>query len=184
MNGPFSIAALIAIACALVFFVRWALARQRLTEEARAEYQARGETKTATIAGVDEWDFVKLYVSAHEPRSALYIAAALIAAVLVTPPAAIGLVHLWPVIVSMLDGGPWYDVGYWPWMFYIFFGMCGVWAFTAAVVARVHHARAPEPFQAALARARGEPLDDVVIPRKRPEWAKRARPDASGAEQG
>ena len=37
---------------------------------------------------------------------------------------------------------------------------------------------------AALARARGEPLDDVVIPRKRPEWAKRARPDASGAEQG
>ena len=59
------------------------------------------------------------------------------------------------MLVSMLDGGPWYDVGYWPWMFYIFFGMCGVWAFTAAVVARIHHARAPEPFQAALARAVG-----------------------------
>ena len=84
---------------------------------------------------------------------------------------------LWPVIVMGLDGGPWYDAGYYPWMFYMFFGFCLVWALCGAVMARIHHARAPESFNAALARARGEPFDDIVIPRKRPKWAVKAVPD-------
>ncbi|MFT6461098.1 MAG: hypothetical protein ACJA0Y_000594, partial [Maricaulis maris] len=50
-----------------------------------------------------------------------------------------------------------------------------------AVVARIHHARTPENFNPALARARGEPLDEVAIPRKRPKWAVDA---LSGAKSG
>lgn len=131
--------------------------------------------------GVDAATFERIYVSAHEPRGALYIAAALVLAVVITPFAGVGLIALWPYIVMMLDGGPWYDVGYYPWMFYMFFGLCGCWAFAGAVVARIHHARTPENFNPALARARGEPLDEVAIPRKRPKWAVDA---LSGAKSG
>ncbi len=160
---------------------RWLAARIALTGEARTEYGERLLTKPGTIKGVEEAVFVKLYVAAHEPRWALYIPIALLAATLSTPVLAIALTAFWPVFTSMLDGGPWYDVGYYPWMFYMFFGFCGLWALCAAVVARIHHARAPEAFQPALARARGEPLDDVVIVRPRPKWAVKARPNPTPA---
>jgi hypothetical protein len=176
MYGPFAPAAIIALIASFVFLVRWALARRQLSADAGLEFEERSIDKQATIKGVSKPAFVKLYVSAHEPRWALYAAAALVSAILMTPVAAIGLVQLWPLIVMTLDGGPWYDVGYYPWMFYMFFGMCAVWAICAAVCARILHARAPEPYQAALARARGEPLENVKIPHKRPEWAKKARP--------
>ncbi|WP_297735774.1 hypothetical protein [uncultured Maricaulis sp.] len=174
MSNPFLYAAAAALIAAAAFFLSWLAARRSLMEDARSEYAERCESKPATIKGVDERTFERLYVSAHEPRGALYIALALVVAVVITPPAGIGLIALWPYIVMLLDGGPWYDVGYYPWMFYMFFGLCGCWAFAGAVVARIHHARTPENFHPALARARGEPLDDVVIPRKRPKWAVKA----------
>lgn len=174
MSNPFLYAAAAALIAAAAFFLRWLAARRSLMEDARSEYAERCQSKPATVKGVDEQTFERLYVSAHEPRGALYIALALIVAVAITPAAGIGLIALWPYIVMLLDGGPWYDVGYYPWMFYMFFGLCGCWAFAGAVVARIHHARTPENFHPALARARGEPLDDVVIPRKRPKWAVKA----------
>lgn len=177
MIGPFGYAALFALTAASAFFLRWLAARRRLTVEAREEYEERVATKAGTVKGVDERAFVRLYVAASEPRWALYAAGALLLAVLITPPAGIGLMLVWPLITqNLLDGGPWYDVGYYPWMFYMFFGMVAVWAVCAASVARIHHARAPEPFNAALARARGEPLDNIEIKRPRPNWAKKARP--------
>lgn len=177
MIGPFGYAGLIALVLAAAFVLRWLAARRRLMEDARMEYEERSETKKSTIKGVDEASFVRIFVAAAEPRGALYAAAALVAAVIVSPPAGILLMTIWPFITqNLLDGGPWYDVGYYPWMFYMFFGMVAVWAVCAAGVARIHHARKPEPFNAALARARGEPLDDVEIVRPRPKWAKKARP--------
>ncbi|WP_339746401.1 hypothetical protein [uncultured Maricaulis sp.] len=171
------IVALIIFTISASLFSRWLAARINLTADARTEYGERLLTKPGTIKGVEEAVFVKLYVAAHEPRWALYIPIALLSAALSTPLLAIALTAFWPVFVSTLDGGPWYDVGYYPWMFYMFFGFCGLWALCAAIVARIHHARAPEAFQPALARARGEPLDDVVIVRPRPKWAVKARPD-------
>ncbi len=172
-----SIIALLIFTVAAALLSRWVAARINLTADARTEYGERLLTKPGTIKGVEEAVFVKLYVAAHEPRWALYIPLALLSAALATPLVAIALTAFWPVFTSMLDGGPWYDVGYYPWMFYMFFGFCGLWALCAAIVARIHHARAPEAFQPALARARGEPLDDVVIVRPRPKWAVKARPD-------
>ena len=177
LTHPFTLAALIALVAAAAFLVRWVAARRRLMEDARIEYAERCESKPATVKGVDAAAFERLYVQAYEPRWALYAAGALVLAMAVTPAAALGLVALWPVIVMGLDGGPWYDAGYYPWMFYMFFGFCLVWALCGAVMARIHHARAPESFNAALARARGEPFDDIVIPRKRPKWAVKAVPD-------
>lgn len=181
MFSPYSYPALIAILLAAVLLVRWIATRRKLMEDARLEYEERLELKPRTVKGVDARTFEKLYLGAFEPRWTLYTAATLIGAIAITAPAAIGLMLLWPIIVLGLDGGPWYDVGYYPWMFYMFFGMCFSWAFVAYIAARLHHQRRPEPFQPALARARGEPLDDVVIPRKRPAWAKRARPAATSA---
>ncbi len=176
MYGPYLYAGLTALTVAAALFMRWLAARNQLTEEARAEWVDRCEVKPGTIKGVDQKTFERIYISAHEPRWALYAAATLIGTILISVPASVGLMLLWPIIVLGLDGGPWYDVGYYPWMFYMFFGMCGSWAFVAYVAARIHHQRRPESYNAALARARGEPLDDVVIPRKRPAWAKKARP--------
>ena len=167
MNLTLYIIALLIFTVSASLLSRWVAARINLAADARAEYAERVLSKPGTIKGVEEAVFVKLYVGAHEPRWALYMPIALLTA----------LVAFWPVFTSMLDGGPWYDVGYYPWMFYMFFGFCGLWALCAAIVARIHHARAPEAFQPALARARGEPLDDVVIKRGRPKWAVRARPN-------
>lgn len=176
-NNPLVLAGIAGLIAAAAFFLRWIASHRRLMEDARAEYRERCESKPATVKGVDAATFERLYVAAYEPRWALYIAFTLILAIAVTPLAGFGLMALWPILVLGLEAGPWYDVGYYPWMFYMFFGMCGVWAFCGFVVARIHHARSPEPFVPALARARGEPLDDVVIPRKRPKWAVRAVPD-------
>jgi hypothetical protein len=184
MFGPLGYIAIVAFLVAAGLLVRWAAARRRLMEDAHIEYAERVETKAGTIKGVDETVFERIYVSAHEPRWALYAAASLIAAIAVTPPAFVGLVHLWPILIMPLEQGRWYDPGFYPWMFYMFFGICAIWAGCAGVAARLHHQRAPEPFNAALARARGEPLEDIVIPRKRPAWAKKVRPDPpkSGAK--
>jgi hypothetical protein len=177
MNLTLFIVGLLIFTVCASLLSRWVAARINLTTDARTEYGERLLTKPGTIKGVDEAVFVKLYVAAHEPRWALYMPIALLTAALSTPLVAIALTAFWPVFTSMLDGGPWYDVGYYPWMFYMFFGFCGLWALCAAIVARIHHARSPEAFQPALARARGEPLDDVVIKRARPKWAMKARPD-------
>ncbi len=177
MDHPLFLAAVIGLVAAAAFFVRWIASRRRLMEDARIEYADRCETKPKTVKGVDAATFERLYVAAYEPRWALYVAGTLVLAIAVTPPAAMGLVALWPILVLGLEAGPWYDVGYYPWMFYMFFGFCAVWALCGFVMARLHHARRPESFNPALARARGEPLDDVVIPRKRPKWAVKARPD-------
>ena len=177
LTHPFALAGLVALVAAAAFLVRWIAARRRLMEDARIEYAERCESKPATVKGVDAATFERIYVQACEPRWALCAAGALILAIAITPLAALGLVALWPVIVLGLENGPWYDEGYYPWMFYMFFGFCLIWALCGAVMARIHHARSPEAFVPALARARGEPFDDIVIPRKRPKWAVKALPD-------
>jgi len=184
MQHPFVTAAIVGLIAAAAFFIRWFAARRLLMEDARIEYRERCESKPGTVRGVDSDTFERIYVSAHEPRWALYAAGTLLLAIAITPAAGIGLMAFWPIVVMGLDGGPWYDVGYYPWMFYMFFGMCGFWAACAFVMARIHHARSPETFIPALARARGEPLDDVVIPRKRPKWAVQARPDPASDTAG
>lgn len=183
LSHPFAIAGITGLVAAAAFLIRWVAARRRLMEDARIEYAERCESKPATVRGVDAAAFERLYVAAYEPRWALYAAGTLVLAIAITPLAALGLVALWPVIVMGLDGGPWYDEGYYPWMFYMFFGFCLIWAACGALMARIHHARSPEAFVPALARARGEPFDDIVIPRKRPKWAVRAVPDPKNPGQ-
>lgn len=173
MYGPFGYAAIVALVVSAALLLRWLASRRFLIGEARIEYEERRLTKPRTVKNVSEDAFERLFVAAHERRWALYTAAALIAAVIVSPPAFILLTALWPILVMALEEGPWYDAGHYPWMFYMFFGLCGVWAGCGFLAARLFHARAPEPFNAALARARGEPLEDTPLPQKRPDWAKR-----------
>lgn len=176
MFTNFYLAGLGALVAALLLMLRWYLARRQLLVEAAEEYEARRERKPGTVTHMDSPDFIKMYVGAHEPRWALYGAAAVLANIMLSPVMVVLLMSLWPVLVLGLENGPWYDVGYYPWMFFMFFGMSALWALVGAAFARLHHQRAPENYHAGLARARGEPLDQVEIPRQRPKWAKRARP--------
>jgi len=169
----------IVVICAVlsaILLLRWYFGRRPLPDEAVAEFAERSVERAKSVAGVDEATFVKLFVAGHEPRWALYMALAFGLIVLLTPGFAVVWATIWVSVIQQLDTGPWYEIGYYPWMFFMFFGFCGFWALCGAVVARLFHARSPEPYLAALARARGEPLEDRVIKPSRPKWARKARP--------
>ena len=159
-----------------VLLLRWLIGRWPLSAEASSEYAERCAGRAKTVAGVDEATFVKLFVAGHEPRWALYVALAFVVIVALTPGFALVWTSIWISFIQQIDTGPWYEVGYYPWMFFMFFGFCGFWALCVAVVARIYHARSPEPYLAALARARGEPLESLIIKPTRPKWARKARP--------
>ncbi|WP_300530919.1 hypothetical protein [Maricaulis sp.] len=177
MYDPLYYAAAILTAVAALLLARWYFGRRQIATEAREDWEVRQERSPGTIKGVDQETFEGIFIAAHEPRWSLYAAGTLFGVIIISPIAGVFLMWVWPLFTSMLDGGPWYDVGYYPWMFYMFFGMVALWAGVGFVASRLFYARRPEEFRAALARARGEPLDDVVIPRARPAWARRVRPD-------
>lgn len=175
MGNPFVVAAVMAAIAAAGLLLRWLFAVGPLRKEARREYAERQGDRAHTIKDVSEAEFVRIYMGGYAPRWAVYAAGALLGAIVITAPAVVGLVGLWNWLLAVTGAGDIFAPGYYPWMFYMFFGLVGAWAFCGFVAARLHHARAPEPFQAALMRARGESLDDVEIKRPRPKWAKRVR---------
>jgi len=182
MTNPFLIAALLALGVSGLLLVRWALAVASLRADARQEYRGRQADRAQTIAGVSEADFIRIYTDGHSPRWTIYAAMSLIGAILVTPPAVFGLIAFWRWITAFTDAGEWFAIGYYPWMFYMFFGLVAAWAFCGFIAARLHHQRAPESFQIALMRARGEDVDDIAIKRPRPKWARRASVIAASKE--
>ncbi|WP_421784592.1 hypothetical protein [Hyphobacterium sp.] len=182
MINPFVIAAVVAVLAVIALLLRWIIAVRSLSADARAEYVGRQADRAHTISGVDAATFVRIYVDAYAPRWTLYASLALLGAIVITPPALLGLVAFWNWLTAVLAASDLFAPGYYPWMFYIFFGLVGAWALCGFLAARFHHQRAPEAFQAALMRARGEPLDDVVIKRQRPKWARRASVIAASKE--
>ncbi len=168
-------------ACVLVFIaaclVHWRLAVARLKTDAKAEYADRQAHKPRTVTGVDEATFAALYVRSFQPRWAPYAAIAAVAALLLTPVAMVAVPALYDMIWRAGGSPDWAGRGGYVFMFSLFFGMVAVWAAAAAVVARIAHQRAPEPWSYALAAARGEPIPEETGYRRRPKWARRARPD-------
>lgn len=173
-----ALVALFSAAC----FIWWAFKRQALRREAREEYAQRAKNKPATVDGVSEAAFITLYAKSFEPRWALYGAGAA-ASVLAVSPIALFTVPAAYEAVWRAGGAPdWGGSTGYVYMFVLFFGLVLIWALVAAFFARMHHVRTPEPFNHALARARGEPLPEDTGWRRRPKWARRVRPDAD--EQG
>lgn len=176
VDAAFLYAALAGLFGVIAFAARWALARRALAVDAREEYADRQARKPATIDGLDQATFVRIYVDSFTPRWSAYAALGLLAVVLISP-AALVVVPMLYEFIWRLNGAPdWAGRGGYVFMFSLFFGICLIWAATAGVFARLHHMRAPEPFQFALARARGEPIPEDGSWRRRPKWARRARP--------
>lgn len=159
--------AVFVVAC----LVRWFTAVHSLKADARAEYATRTTDKPKTIKGVNETEFVELYVKSFQPRWTLYAAGGALAALLISPPALIAVPALYDVLWRAGGAPEWGGRTGYVFMFSLFFGIVFVWAAIAAVFARLHHMRAPEPFHHALARARGEPIEDTGW-RPRPKWAR------------
>ncbi|WBQ10286.1 hypothetical protein L2D01_00605 [Hyphomonadaceae bacterium ML37] len=174
--GLLFIAAAIAVFI-LVCLVRWGLAVRALAADARAEYAGRLRDRPGSVAGLSEADFTSLYVTSFQPRWALYAAIAAGAALVVTPVALTisGSAYelVWRALGAPEWGGP---IGY-VYQFSLFFGAIAILAVIAGAVARAYWRRAPEPWTHALARARGEPIPEETGWRRRPKWARRARPD-------
>ncbi len=173
---PYAGIAAALIACGLVAL--YLFIRRGLDAEAREEYPRRVKEKPATVAGVDEAAFASLFVKSHAPRWMLYAAGALAAVLAVSPVAllAVPLAYDW---IWRMNGAPdWAGRGGYVYMFSLLFGIVAFWAAAAGVVVRLMHKRPREPFHHALARARGEPVPDETSWKRRPKWARRARPDA------
>ncbi|KAA5803802.1 hypothetical protein F1654_08360 [Alkalicaulis satelles] len=175
-------AGLIVFAAALVAFslaclVRWALAVRALRADAADEYAGRARDKPASVKGVSEDAFIRLYVQSFQPRWALYAALAT-GLTLVLAPLMIVIAGAVYHVLWTLGGAPEWGgrIGY-VFLFSQFFGMIALWALVAGVVARFYWLRAPEPWTHALARARGEPIPEESTWRRRPKWARRVRPD-------
>jgi hypothetical protein len=152
--------------------------RRRLAAEARAEWIERQSAKPATIEGVTEAEFIRLFVLSHAPRWMLYAAGGLAAALAATPVALFVIPFVYNQ-VWLLNGAPdWAGETGYVYQFTLMFGLIAVWAAAAGFFARLMHQRTPEPFNHALARARGEPIPEDTGWRPRPKWARRARPDA------
>lgn len=174
--GLLIIAAAIAV-FVLICLIRWGLAVRALSADARAEYAERRRDKPGSVAGLSEAQFTALYVRSFQPRWALYAAIAAGAALVVTPVALTiaGSAYelIWRAAGAPEWGGP---IGY-VYQFSLFFGAIAILAVIAGAVARAYWRRAPEPWTHALARARGEPIPEETGWRRRPKWARRARPD-------
>lgn len=169
---------LIIVSIAIGFLVRWYLSVRSLKEDAEAEYTLRTMDKPASINNVDQSQFVDIYVSSHQPRWALYAAAGLLAALITSPIAMMLVAWIYNVIWQMNGAPEWGGREGYVFMFSLFFGIVFCWAMVAGVFARLFHQRIPEPFVHQLARARGEPIPEETSWRRRPKWARMARPVA------
>ncbi|MEO1039119.1 MAG: hypothetical protein AAFX09_06195 [Pseudomonadota bacterium] len=171
-----TLAAILTVLAALIMIARWFLARRALQGEAAEEYTDRIARKPDTVRNVAEAEFITLYTDSHAPRWALYAAGGLMAALAASPVALLAVPALYDAIWRMNGAPDWAGRGGYVFMFSLFFGIVLIWALAAGVFARLHHKRTPEPFQFALARARGEPIPEEASWRRRPKWARRARP--------
>ncbi|WP_429912765.1 hypothetical protein [Glycocaulis sp.] len=149
-----------------------------LRADAAEEYADRTATKPATVRGVSEADFIRLYVRSFAPRWAFYLAAGCVIAIALSPVALILIPAAYDQLWLASGAQDWAGRGGYVFMFTVFFGVVAFGALPAFVLARLHHTRAPEPFTHALARARGEPIPEDTGWRRRPKWARRVRPDA------
>lgn len=172
-----------ALLIAFALFVRWYIARRSLHADARAEYADRAATKPATVKGLNDGQFVSLYVASHQPRWALYAAGALTMAVLLSPVILLLVTAVYELFWQASGAPDWAGRGGYVFMFSLFFGTIFLWALVGGAFARAFHKRSPEPFTHALARARGEPIPEEADYRPRPAWARRVRPDPSPEEE-
>lgn len=154
----------------------WVIKVRALKAEAREEYAARVQEKPATVAGVSEERFKSLYVKSFQPRWALYGSGGAAAVLAASPVALIAVPSAYEAVWRAGGAPDWGGSTGYVYMFVLFFGLVLIWALIAAVFARRHHVRTPEPFNHALARERGEPLPEDTGWRRRPKWARRVRP--------
>lgn len=182
----FYVSLLVTIGLVVLFIiaclVRWALAVRSLRDDAKAEYASRRTDKHATVRNVSEEAFVRVYVTSHQPRWALYAAAGATAALAVSPIALYAVPVLYDLIWQAGGAPEWGGRTGYVFMFALFFALCFIWAAVAAFFARLAHARSPEPFHHALARARGEPIPEDTGWRPRPKWARKVRPDPGSSD--
>lgn len=182
----FSLQLLLAVfAVFILACVGYGLLRLRaLRADAREEYADRAATKPATVRGVSEAEFVRLYVRSFAPRWAFYLALGCAIAVGLSPVALLVIPAVYDQIWLASGAADWAGRGGYVFMFTVFFGVVAFAALPAFVLARLHHTRAPEPFTHALAHARGEPIPEETGWRRRPKWARRVRPDVDADSDG
>ncbi len=161
----------------VINLVRWFFTVEGLKGDARDEYATRRTSKPGTIKDVSEADFITLYVASFQPRWMLYAAGAVVAVLLVSPPALLFLPMAYEQVWLMNGAPEWGNRTGYVYMFSLMFSLCFIWAVVAAAFARLFHQRAPEPFHHALARARGEPIPEDSTWRRRPKWARNIRPN-------
>lgn len=173
----FYVCAAIVLVFSLACLAGWAWAVRGLKRDAQVDYAERETDRPKTIDGVGAAEFVSIYVRSYQPRWALYAAGGATSVLVAAPVALLVISQVYTALWRMGGSVPWAGPTGYVFMFVLFFGTALAASVVAAGFARQFHRNAPEPFNHALARARGEPLPEETTWRRRPKWARRARPD-------
>ena len=133
-------------ALALIFILRALFAWLQVRRDARADYDYKHANDMVPDA-VDQDAYEQIYRRVYSPRGPLHVAGAMLAILIVTPLAMIGLEVGLNLIYNLSGQSRVIEPGFLVWHFFLFFGMIAVWVGIAYLAARHYHRKAPGSLQ-------------------------------------
>ncbi len=131
---------------ALVFAVRAIAAWLAVRSDAIADYEYKHANGMVPDA-ISRENYEAIYRRVYAPRGAIYVAAGMIAILLLTPVAMVGFEFLLNFIYNLSGQNRAIEPGFLVWQSFLFFGMIMVWVGIAYVAARRYHQTTPGTLQ-------------------------------------
>ena len=131
---------------ALFFSARALWAWQEVRRDARADYAYKHANDMVPDV-IDQSTYEQIYRRVYGPRGPVYVAAAMVAILLITPLAMIGFEAGLNLMYNLSGQSRVIEPGYLVWQFFLFFGMIAVWVAIGYLAARQYHRTAPGSLQ-------------------------------------
>ena len=133
-------------ALALIFGLRAALGWVRVRKDARDDYVYK-QGNNMMPGALTQSDYEKIYCRVYGPRGPIYVAAAMVGILVLTPLAMIAFEFLLNWIYNLSGQNRVIEPGYLVWQFFLFFGMIAVWVTIGYVASRRYHQTTPGSLQ-------------------------------------
>jgi len=141
-GNPFLYMALAFVAFGALFALRWALASWTVARDAAADYDYR-QPQGMIPNGLSRERYEAIYRRVFAPRAPLYVAGTVLAILIVTPLAMVGLEQGLNLAYNLSGQSRVIEPGYLVWQFFLYFGLLFVWGGVAYLAARQYHRRTP-----------------------------------------
>ena len=131
---------------ALAFGVRTLLAWHQVRRDAQTDFDYK-KSNGMIDDSINRETYEQIYRRVYGPRGPLHVAAAMLAILIVTPIAMLGLEVGLNFIYNLSGQSRVIEPGFLVWHFFLFFGMIAVWVGIAYLAARQYHRTAPGSLQ-------------------------------------